>query len=135
MVLALAASCSRNSLKARVKDVSRRFEVNGRGYILSEQEPGAIEDDATVYTADAGARTFNFRSRMVLWHLFVGRWESFDSLPPAERKEVQDLANGALAFIRKLEKKRRLLEIDQRHRDILLGFLTGRQRQSQLIAQ
>jgi hypothetical protein len=127
----LAVACSRNSFETRVKDIPRRFEVKGQGYILSEREPGAIDDEAMVYTADAGARTFNFKTRTVLRHLYVGRWESFDSLPTEERKEVEDLASGALAFIHKLEKGRRLLEVDQRHREILRTFLAERLGQSQ----
>ncbi len=124
--LVFAASCSRDSFEARVKELPRRFQVNGTGYIISEQEPGVIDDNAIAYTADAGARTFNFNTRTVLRHLYVGRWESFDSLPQDERREVKDLANGALGYIHGLERRqRRLSEVDQRHREILRAFLAG----------
>jgi hypothetical protein len=125
---ALQVSCSRNAFEGGPRDIPRRFEVKGHGYILSAQEPGVIDDDSVVYSADAGARTLNFKARTVLRHLFVGRTESFDSLPPTERREGEDLANGALAFIDKLEKRRRLLEIDPRHREILQAFLSERMR-------
>ena len=80
--LVFAASCSKeNPFEAQVKNLPRRFQISGKGYLLNEQEPGVIDDDAIVYTADAGARTFNFKTRTVLRHLFVGRWETFASLP------------------------------------------------------
>ena len=52
--------------------------------------------------------------------------ELFDSLPQDERREVKDLANGALGYIHGLERRqRRLSEVDQRHREILRAFLAG----------
>ncbi len=106
---AFAVSCSRDPFEARVKDLPRRFQVGGKGYIISEQEPGVIDDDAVAYTADAGARTFNFNTRTVLRHLYAGRWDTFDSLPPDELRETEDLANGALDLIRRLERRQHQL--------------------------
>jgi hypothetical protein len=127
IALAFSVSCSReNPYEARVKNMPRRFQVSGRGFLLNEQEPGVIDDDAIVYTEDAGARTFNFKTRTVLRHLFVGRWDEFDSLPPDERREVKALASGALDFIGTLEKRQnRLSEVDQRHRVLLRTFLAN----------
>ena len=127
ITLAITASCSRDSaLESRAKDLHRRFQISGKGYLLNEKEPGVIDDDAIVYTADAGARTFNFKTRTVLRHFYVGRWEEFDALPPDERRETRDLANGALDFISRLEKQQQhLSEVDHQHREILKAFLAS----------
>jgi len=109
-----------------VKNLPRRFQIGGNGYVLNEQEPGVIDDDAIVYTADAGARTFNFKTRTVLRHRYVGRQESFASLPQDERKETEKLARGALEFVRRLEaRERRLSDVDQQHRELLRAFLAN----------
>jgi len=123
--LVFATSCSKeNPFEAQVKNLPRRFQISGKGYLLNEQEPGVIDDDAIVYTADAGARTFNFKTRTVLRHLFVGRWETFASLPQDERKETENVAKGALDFIRRVETtQHRLSDVDQRHRELLRTFL------------
>ena len=74
--LAFTASCSRdNPFEARVKNLPRRFQISEKAYLLNEQEPGEIEDDAIVYTADGGARPFNLKTRTVLrrFYLLLGR--------------------------------------------------------------
>lgn len=127
ILIIFMASCSRDPFEEQIRNHPRRFELNGKGYILSEQEPGRIEDDLALYTADAGARTFKYGERMLLTQLYVGRWEAFDSLTPAERKETVDLAKAALTFIGRLERRHRnLSEIDRQHREILSAFLENR---------
>jgi hypothetical protein len=85
VVIEAAAACSRatfeEQLGDRAKALPRRFEVNGRGYLLNDQQAGVVDDDSVSYTADAGARTFHFDSRIVVRHFFAGTSESFDSIP------------------------------------------------------
>jgi hypothetical protein len=126
--LVFVTSCSRDPFTEHLKDHPRRFEVGGKGYILSEQEPGVIEDDKILYTADAGARTFNFGEKTILTQLFVGNWKNFDALTPDERKETENIARATLAFISRQEIKRRSLsEVDLQHREILKAFLASDQ--------
>ncbi len=130
IALAFAVSCrTENPLEAKLKNMPRRFVVNGKGYLLDEQQPGVIEDDAVVYTADAGARIFNFSARTVLRHLFVGKWDDFASLPANEREELKDIAGGALDFLRRLEQhQRQLSNADEQHRAILQAYVAGQSR-------
>lgn len=123
----LAASCSRDPYEASVKNLPRRFLVSGKGYILDEKRPGLIDDDATVYTADAGARTFDFNARTVLIHLYVGKREPFADLSRDKLRELRDVANGALAYIRRLEQQQKpLSEVDRLHRELLTEFLENK---------
>jgi hypothetical protein len=124
IVIVFVASCSRDPFKEQVNGHPRHFEFNGKGYVLNEQEPGVIEDDLVLYTADAGARTFKYSERIVLTQLYVGKWDSFASLTPAQHKETEDLAKSALSFIQRLEQKRNSLSaIDLQHREIFNAFL------------
>jgi hypothetical protein len=120
-------SCSRDDpYKAQVRNFPRRFEVKGKGYLLSETEPGQIDDDAIVYLSDGGARTFDFETKTVLRHLFVGTRVDFASLPTDERTEIGSIVNGALDFIRNVEKRHHgLSAIDQRDRELLTAFLAN----------
>jgi hypothetical protein len=120
-----AISCSRRDpFEKYVKNVPGRFKVNGRGYILSDKEPGVIDDEAIVYTADAGARTFRFATLEVFRHLYVGHWETFDSLRPDERREAGEIARGAVAYINGLERRQdRLSMVNRLHRDLLKSYL------------
>jgi hypothetical protein len=128
IALVFTSSCSRDLLKAQVRDHPRGFEVSSKGYILNEQEPGIIEDDSILYAADAGARTFDFNDRKVLTQRYVGKWKSFDSLAPDGRKETENIAKEAIDFISRLEiKQRRLSEVDLRHREILETFIANDQ--------
>jgi len=120
-------SCSKEPLvDDRIRDMPRRFVVGGRGYLISEQEAGIVEDDAVAYTADAGARSFDYQTRTVLRHLFVGRWENFDALPADERSEIKTIASAALDYIRRLEIRQHYLSaVDKQHREILKAFLAA----------
>ncbi|HTY23031.1 MAG TPA: hypothetical protein VMC85_07865 [Desulfomonilaceae bacterium] len=127
IVLVFAASCSRDPYEAMVKNLPRRFLASGKGYILDEKRPGLIDDDAAVYTADGGARTFDFNARTVLTHSYVGKRALFATLSADEVRELRDVANGALAYIRKLEKRQnRLSEVDRLHRELLTEFLENK---------
>jgi hypothetical protein len=122
--LVFTQACSKDPYESMVKDLPRRFQVNQKGYILDERHPGVIDDDAVVFTADAGARTFDFGTQTILFHLYVGRWQEFATLKPEEVQEAKTVAKGALDFISRLEKKQgKLSEVDQWHREILTTFL------------
>ena len=124
IAVAMTASCSKDPYEAYAEHLPRRFVVARKGYLLDEHEVGVIHDDAVAYTADAGARTFDFKSRTILRHLYVGTTENFTSLPADEWREAISVANGALTFIARLEKKQRVLsDIDRRHRDLLNAFV------------
>src|SRR5215472_17286588 len=70
------------------------------------------------------ARTLDYKSETVLRNLFVGSRESFASCSTDERREIVALANGALTFVARLEKKQRgVSDIDRSHRDVLSGFV------------
>jgi hypothetical protein len=93
VALATTASCSKDRFEEYAERLPRRFVVARKGYILDEHEPGVIHDDAVPYTADAGARTFDFRTGTVLRHLFVGKTENLTSLPADERREAVAVAS------------------------------------------
>jgi len=125
--LVLITSCSRDPYRDQVNDHPRRFELNGKGYILNENEPGVIEDDIALYTADAGARTFKYGERIVLTELYAGTCEAFASLAPAKQRETEDLAKAALGFIWRLEKtQHRLSEVDRHNLDVFSTFLKSK---------
>jgi hypothetical protein len=125
--LVFAASCSRDPYEAMVKNLPRRFVVNGKGYILDKKRPGLIDDDAAVYTADAGARTFDFNSRTILTHLFVGKREPFSTLSSDDIKELRNVAKEALACIGRLGRQQNhLSEVDRLHRELLMEFLDNK---------
>jgi hypothetical protein len=122
----LIFSCSKSDpFEQRVKSVPNRVKVNGRGYILSENKPGIVDDDSIMYTADAGARTFNFETARVFRHLYVGQWQRFDSLPPDERRELREIARGAVSYIDNLEREQgRLSIVNQLHRSLMKRHLS-----------
>lgn len=125
--LVCMASCSKDPFTDKVSEHRRRFEINGKGYILNGQEPGIIEDDIALYTADAGARTFKYRERIVLTQLYVGKCEAFASLSRAKQQETENLAEAALRFIRKLEiRQHDLSEIDRQSIEIFTAFLKSK---------
>jgi hypothetical protein len=114
VALGTAASCS--------KDPFQEYAER----ILDEHEPGVVHDDAVAYTADAGARSFNFKSGTVVRHLFVGTTDNFAALPADERRETVAVADGALRFIARLQKQQPALsDTDRQHRDVLNAFIAA----------
>jgi hypothetical protein len=126
VALGTAASCSKDPFQEYAERLPRRFVVARKGYILDEHEPGVVHDDAVAYTADAGARSFNFKSGTVVRHLFVGTTDNFAALPADERRETVAVADGALRFIARLQKQQPALsDTDRQHRDVLNAFIAA----------
>lgn len=126
--MVIFSSHSKDQFNAQIKDHPRHFEVSGKGYILSDREPGIIEDEKALYTNDAGARTFNFQEKTILTHGYVGKWKNFDSLSRDEHEEIKNIARGALDFISRLEQRQRSLSaVDSHHQEILKTFLANDQ--------
>jgi hypothetical protein len=121
------ASCSKDPFTDKVSKHPRRFEINGKAYILNDQEPGVVEDDIALYTDDAGARTFKYRERIVLTQRNVGECEAFASLARAKQRETEELATAALHFIRRLEiRQHNLSEIDRQSLEVFAAFLKNK---------
>jgi hypothetical protein len=98
------ASCSRQWSIPKEPEIPGSFAVNGKRYITRLDAPGVVDDDAVRYSADAGARSFYFQDRKLLRNLFVGRWDDFDSLEPAELEETRGIAKTAIALLEQCER-------------------------------
>jgi hypothetical protein len=104
------------------QNIPGQFESHGRRYLLTDKS-GVIDDDAVRYTADAGARTFDFNTKELFRNGFVGTAHTFASLKPAERQEARDVAQAAVRFIGHL--KQPIPPLYREHERALRSYLAN----------
>ena len=107
----MSITCAKkDSFDTRVKTLPHFFRFGQNEYLISDTEPGIIEDAFIAYTADAGARTIDYKTQKLVRHLYAGALLNFRDLPTSEQSELLDTAKGALALLSRIEKERGLSE-------------------------
>lgn len=124
LVASLLSCRTGDAMQYRTQDAQGLFVANGKRYVLDPARPGVIHDADVISSADAGARSFDFSTRRVWRHLYVGRFENFGAIADSEKEEINGIVRGALHYLNNLkEREGGISDVDERHRVVLETYL------------